>query len=128
MQLPLLQHEITPDTVLCALVRRVGPANGATAVALASEILGTIAEPGDERLLRQVIHQLRTDGHAVCGTPDEGYHFAANTEDLDRTCTFLVKRLASTARIVAAMKRVAMPDLYGQFGLPIPATEQGQPE
>lgn len=123
MQLPLLQREITPDTVLSALVRRVGAANGATAAQLAAEVLGGVAGAGDERLLRKAIEQLRMDGHPVCATPEEGYHLAANADDLNRTCLYLVKRLASTARQVAAMKNVALPDFYGQLGLPIPAND-----
>jgi len=119
MQLPLLSREVTPDTVLHALVQRIGPANGITAGDLAREITGRVA-PADERRLRQVIEQLRLDGHAICATPEAGYHLAANAEDLNRTCVFLVKRLVTTARQVAAMKRVALPDLYGQLGLPAP--------
>lgn len=128
-QIPLLPREVTPDTVLHALVRRVGPANGITAAALAQEITGRL-NAADERRLRQVIEQLRLEGHAICATPEAGYHVAANAEDLNRTCVFLVKRLVSTARQVAAMKRVALPDLYGQLGLPAPEdhTTQGDHE
>lgn len=120
MQLPLLPRDITPDTVLHALVGRVGAVNGASVMALASEILGTRSEPSDERLLRKVIEQLRNDGHAVCATPEEGYHHAANADDLNRTCLFLTRRAVTTLRQVAAMKRVALPDFYGQLGLPDP--------
>ena len=120
MQLPLLSPEITPDTVLHALVRRVGPANGATVRQLASAILGTPSDPGDERLLRKVIEQLRNDGHPVCGTPEEGYHHAADAADLERTCVFLTKRAVTSLRQVAAMRRISLPDFYGQLGLPNP--------
>lgn len=120
MQLPLLSPEITPDTVLAALVRRVGPANGASVRELASEILGTPSEPADERLLRKVIEQLRNDGHAVCATPEEGYHHAADAADLERTCLYLTRRAVTSLRQVAAMKRVALPDFFGQLGLPNP--------
>jgi hypothetical protein len=126
MQLPLLPREITPETVLHALVRRFGPANGITATELAEQITGR-QSAADERRLRTVIEQLRLDGHAICATPDAGYHLAANAEDLNRTCVFLMKRLVSTARQVAAMKRVAMPDLYGQLGLPTPDEEGTSP-
>jgi hypothetical protein len=119
MQPPLIPCDITPEAVLHALVRRVGAANGISAVDLAHQITGHVCA-ASQRRLRQVIEQLRLEGHAICATPDAGYHLAANAEDLNRTCAFLVKRMASTARQVAAMKRVAMPDLYGQFGLPIP--------
>lgn len=120
MQLPLLSPEITPDTVLAALVRRVGPANGASVRQLASEILGTPSGAGDERLLRKVVEQLRSEGHPVCATPEEGYHHAANAEDLQRTCVYLTRRAVTTLRQVAAMKRIALPDFFGQLGLPNP--------
>lgn len=125
MQLALLAAEINPDTVLAALLRRRGPANGATVRQLATEVLGTVSEPNDERRLRSVIEKLRIDGHAVCGTPEEGYHHAADAEDLQRTCLFLMKRAHTTLRQVAAMKRIAMPDLYGQLDLPAPIHQEG---
>lgn len=119
MQLSLLPREITPETVLAALQRRIGEANGMTVSQLAIEITGR-ASPADERRLRQVIEQLRLEGHPICATPDAGYHWASGPTDLDRTCSYLVRRMETTARQVAAMKRVALPDLYGQLGLPTP--------
>lgn len=126
MQLPLLSREITPETVLHALVQRLGPANGVNAGDLAAEITGRHSA-ADERRLRQVIEQLRLDGHPICATPEAGYHLAADAQDLNRTCVFLMKRLVTTARQVAAMKRVAMPDFYGQLGLPTPQDERTDP-
>ncbi|MCR6661859.1 MAG: hypothetical protein NVV60_01595 [Luteimonas sp.] len=123
MQPTLFPREITPEAVLEALLRRVGPANGASAKQLASEVLGTVAEAADERRLRQVIEQLRNEGHPVCATPEEGYHHAADAADLSRTCHYLMRRATTTVRQVAAMQRVAMPDLYGQLGLMPPADE-----
>ena len=117
MQSSLFPSEISPDTVLEALVKRCGPANGASAKVLASEILGTVAEAADERALRQAIEKLRTDGHAICATPEQGYFHAATADDINRTCTFLLKRCMSSLRQIAAMKRVALPDLAGQLGL-----------
>lgn len=124
MQLQLLPREITPETVLSVLQQRLGPGNGITAAELAEQITGE-RNAANERRLRSVIHSLRVDGNAICGIPEVGYHWAATPEDLDRTCRFLVRRLISTARMVAAMKGVAMPDLYGQLGLPLP-TEDDQ--
>lgn len=124
MQLALLAAEINPDTVLRAVLRRVGPANGATVRELATEILGTPSEPGDERLVRKVIEQLRDEGHPICSTPDEGYHHAADAADLERTCLFLTKRAVASLRKVAAMRRIALPDFYGQLGLPTPTDEE----
>lgn len=118
MQLPLLPREITPETVLAALERRVGAANGICAAELAWEITGRHCA-ADERRLRQVIEQLRLDGHAICATPEQGYHMAASAEDLDRTCLYLARRGITTFRQIAAMRNVALPDFYGQLGLPI---------
>lgn len=122
-QLAFIAPQITPDAVLDALSRRVGPANGATVYELASEILGRPAKPADERVLRQAVLQLRRQGHAVCSTPDEGYHSAASADDLQRTCLHLTNRAVSSLEQVAAMKRVALPDFYGQLGLPNPSNE-----
>ena len=123
MQLALLPREITPETVLAALQGRIGRASGLTAEELAHAITGTHGA-GDLRRLRTVVEQLRRDGHAVCATPRHGYYLAANAADLDETCAFLLDRAMTTLRQIAAMKRVAMPDLRGQLGLPLePANE-----
>lgn len=123
MQLALLPREITPATVLEALDKRIGPANGATVRELASDVLGRPSKPSDERLLRQVVVQLRRAGYPVCSTPDEGYHKAVNAADLQRTCVHLIRRLETTSQQVAAMLRISAPELYGQYGLPIPAAQ-----
>ena len=128
MQLALIPREITPDTVLAALTRRVGPANGATVRELATEILGTPSDAADERQLRQAIEKLRGDGHPICATPEEGYHWAADAADLERTLRFLVNRFIGTARRVYAMRKVAMPDFMGQLGLPANDQPEGGPD
>lgn len=120
MQPALISREITPDAVLGALSRRIGPANGATVRELATEVLGRPSGPQDERLLRKVVVQLRLDGHPVCSTPDEGYHHAANKDDLQRTCLHMASRAYTSLAQVAAMKKIAMPDFYNQLGLPMP--------
>lgn len=110
--------EITPQSVYDAVTKRIGPANGATVRELATEILGRPSTAGDERQLREAIVQLRMEGHAICATPGEGYHRAADAQDLQRTCIHLAKRSATGFRQVAAMNGKAMPDFYGQLGLP----------
>lgn len=123
MQLALLPREITPDTVLAALQGRIGSANGLTAEELSQAITGKHGT-GDLRRLRTAIEHLRREGHAVCATPKHGYYMAANAADLDKTCAFLLDRAMTSLRQIAAMKRVAMPDLRGQLGLPLePANE-----
>ena len=124
MQLALLPREITPQTVLEALLQRIGPEDGASVRELASEVLGRPARPSDERVLRTVVMQLRNAGHPVCSTPDEGYHHAANAADLQRTCLHLTHRAVTSLEQVAAMRRIALPDFYGQLGLPVPANTE----
>lgn len=126
MQLQLLQREITPATVLLALEQRIGAANGMSAAQLAWQITGR-QSGADERRLRQVVVQLRLDGHPVCAMPEHGYFLAASAADLDHTCVFLAERGITTFRQIAAMKRVALPDLYGQLGLPNPDTDDKDP-
>lgn len=118
MQLALLPREITPDTVLSALQGRIGRANGMTAHELSTAITGRHSA-ADERRLRAVVEHLRCQGHAVCAHPRHGYYLAASAAELDETCAFLVERASTSLRQVAAMRRVAMPDLRGQLGLPI---------
>lgn len=117
-----IKRDINPETVLDALLRRIGPANGATVRELARDVLGQPPSSHDERTLRQVIVQLRRNGHPVCATPDEGYHHAVDVADLQRTCLHLTHRAMTTLAQVAAMKRIGLPDLYGQLGLPVPTS------
>lgn len=114
---------ISLNSVLDALRGRVGQANGCTARELVLAISGRFST-GDERRLRKVIVALRLAGHPVCGTPDTGYFIAANAAELDGTCGWLYGRSMTTLRQVSAMKRVTLPDLRGQLGLPIGANHE----
>lgn len=119
MQLSLLPREITPETVLAALSGRVGEANGISASALSLQITGRHSA-ADERRLRTAIVKLRLDGYGICAMPESGYFMASTAEELNRACVFLAERGITTFQQIAAMKRVALPDLYGQLGLPAP--------
>lgn len=114
---------ISLDSVLGALRGRVGEANGCTARELVLSISGRFST-ADERRLRKVIEALRTAGHPVCGTPKTGYFLAATSAELDRTCEFLFGRSITTMRQVSAMRRVTLPDLRGQLGLPLGAKHE----
>lgn len=113
MSLELLSRE----AVLKALERHVGAEQGCSGAHLVLEICGLYATRADERNLRNVIEQLRRQGHHVCGTPAEGYYIAANEDELLRTCEFLHARAMTTLTQVAAMRRVSLPDLRGQLRL-----------
>lgn len=115
-QADLYLQELTPDAVRSVL--RVGAANGQTAEQLVLAILGRRSTAA-ERQLRDVIVALRMAGHAVCAEPTHGYYIAADSAELDRGCSFLLTRSLTSIRQICAMKRTAMPDLYGQLGLPL---------
>ncbi len=116
---------INPQNVLAELQRRVGAANGITGAELV-KVLIFDCTPGDERRLRTVVEQLRREGHAICADPAHGYFMAANAKELDATCEFLYGRVITTLKQITAMKKVAMPDLRGQLGLPLQPTVQGE--
>lgn len=111
-------NDLTPDTVLAQLQSSVGEARGRTAEQLVLAITGRRSE-ADQRRLRQVIEALRTAGHRICSNPAHGYYLAATDNELDRACSFLLDRAMTSLRQVSAMKRVALPDLRGQLGLPL---------
>lgn len=118
MQHDLFDARLTPARVLAALSEHRGAANGISARALVRVLLGT-ESAGGERQLRSVIEALRVAGHPVCATPDTGYFLATNDEEIDRTLSFLYARAMTSLRQVAGVKRVALPDLRGQFRLPM---------
>lgn len=127
MQLTLLPQELTPEAVLTQLQGRRGAVNGITARDLVYVITQRVSA-AEERRLRQIIEKLRRDGHPICGHPALGYHFAANAPELERTCSFLVGRAMTTLQQVTAMRGIAMPDLYGQLGLPRPKDHEDSHE
>jgi len=110
---------ITADSVLEALSRHIGRANGARAAELVREVTGALApDPVAERRLRQVITELRLRGEHVCATPRDGYFMAATDRELDETCEFLHDRALAGLAQIARMKRISLPDLRGQLKLP----------
>lgn len=119
MQIDLFSRELTPAAVLAAL--QIGQAHGKTAEQLVLGITGRQCS-AHERRLRQVIEALRVAGHCICAHPQHGYYLAATDDELDRTCSFLLERAMTSLRQVSAMRRVAMPDLRGQLGLPLEKT------
>ncbi len=114
-----LDRNLYPDTVLDALADRVGAASGISARALVAHLLGGQYHAAAERQLRHVIEVLRANGAPICATPAHGYFLAETAEDIDQTCLFLYSRAMTSLKQVAAMKRVALPDLRGQFHLPL---------
>lgn len=120
------QHAISPESVLDALQRRVGKANGATATQLVVE-LAERTSAADERRLRDCVVYLRKQGHRVCALPEHGYFLASNEEELNESCQHLLGRALTSLEQIASQKRVAVPELAGQLGLPMTA-KPGEPE
>jgi len=114
-------NNLTPDAVLAVLQTCVGEAHGATAEQLVLAITGRHSS-ADQRRLRKVIEALRTAGHRICAHPSRGYYMAATDEELTRACSFLRERAMTSLRQECAMKRVSLPDLLGQLGLPLEST------
>lgn len=114
----LFSTDISKASLLSALASHVGQDNGLHARDLVRKLVGPDAGAAAERRLRQVITDLRLEGHHVCGTPESGYYLAANAEELNRTCSFLYDRCMASLTQIARMKQVSLPDLRGQLQLP----------
>ena len=108
--------ESTRQRLLEVLANHIGRENGITAADLVTEMHG---ESGAalEREMRVAVQQLREEGHHICAHPSSGYYLAANPQELDDTCRFLVDRAMCSLKQVAHMKRVSVPDLHGQMRL-----------
>jgi len=70
------------------------------------------------RMVRTHISDLRADGHAICGTPSDGYYIAATAEELQTTCEFLHTRAMHSLTLEAKLKRIPLADLLGQLHIP----------
>ncbi|WP_304308096.1 hypothetical protein [Pseudacidovorax intermedius] len=113
--------EIKKEMVLLELQRHVGRENGIHVRDLVSRITGQLVngEPL-ERKVRELVAELRRDGHKVCAHPADGYFIAADHTELMATCRFLLERANSTTGIVAELLNRPAPDLYAQLGVTPP--------
>ncbi|MEW6314322.1 MAG: hypothetical protein AB1513_09835 [Pseudomonadota bacterium] len=102
---------MTKDDLLALLSQHIGAENGLPAQCFAV-MLGI-----HERQIRKFVTELRENGVAVCGTPQDGYFIAATAEELEATCQFLRSRSMHTLRLEACMRKLPMPDLIGQLKL-----------
>ncbi len=114
---------IDRDRLLEVLSRHIGAEHGVTIKQLADECVGAsvVMEANDaarqQRHLRELVVELRIEGHHICAHPSRGYYMAANGDELDETCQHLHSRAMTSLRQVSAMKRVSLPDLVGQLNL-----------
>ena len=114
-----MSYEINRNTVLQALSEHIGKEKGLKAKELVADITWEGSTAGGERKLRQVIEELRLEGQHICGTPKDGYFIAKVDAELNETCEFLHSRAMKTLTQIAKMKKVSVPDLRGQLGLPL---------
>lgn len=115
---------VTRDAVLGALTAHIGAQNGVHVELLAAEVAGIFRTNATARQIRQMVVELRRDGHHICGEPTTGYFLAATPEELDRCCEFLYERAMTTLMQISAMKRVAVPDLRGQLRMPLERAQE----
>ena len=98
--------------VLHVLSRHSGKGNGIGMRELENQT-GIIA-----RTLRTHISDLREDGHAICGTPRDGYYIAVTPEELQTTCEFLHNRALHSLSLESKLRKIPLSDLLGQLHLP----------
>lgn len=113
-----MSQSMNKDELLTALRRHVGKHNGITGKHLVEEITSQSADAVAERHLRQLVSELRMEGHHICAHPATGYFIAQTESELDQTCEFLYERAMASLTQVSRMKNVSLPDLRGQLRLP----------
>jgi DNA-binding transcriptional ArsR family regulator len=94
------------------LAGHIGRGNGVNVKRLAS--LTAL----NARTVRVHVSALREDGHAICGTPRDGYYIAATAEELEETCQFIRARAMHSLTIESRLKKIPLSDLIGQLHLP----------
>lgn len=107
------QHDL-----MAALCDHIGKRNGVRSDDLVREINRGHTCHACERRLRQLITELRLQGHHICAHPNHGYYIAENEQELDEACLFLYERAMTTMQQISMMKNISLPDLRGQLKLP----------
>ena len=103
---------VTASQVLSVLAQHIGKGHGIGVRQLAQQ-LGI-----EERQTRKFISALREEGHAVCGTPADGYYIAATADELQHTCAFLRRRALHSLTLESRLRKIPLADLLGQLHLP----------
>lgn len=115
MQQPIA---ITPALVLNELSKHVGQKNGIHVRELIQAATGQVFTSAPmERKVRQIVVELRMEGHQICAHPATGYFMAATPAELQETCKFLSDRAMSSLKQIQRMQKVALPELLGQLQL-----------
>ncbi len=93
-----------------------GRSRGVTMRQLAAEINGGEQSPALEREIRRLVVDMRKKGIPVCACPSQGYYLAQNDEEVEEVCRHLHQRAMTSLQQIAALRRIALPDLIGQLG------------
>lgn len=102
----------TANQLLTLLSHYIGKGNGIGVKQLAQQL------DIEERYTRKFISDLREEGHAICGTPQDGYYIAATPEELQHTCEFLRSRAMHSLTLESRLRKIPLTDLLGQLYLP----------
>ncbi len=103
---------MTTHSLLTLLSHHIGRGNGVGVKQIAAEL------DIYPRQVRVLVSALRMDGHAVCGTPKDGYYIAETPEELEHTCQFLRGRAMHSLSLESKLRKIPLPDLLGQLHLP----------
>lgn len=106
----MTQEKVVIKDALLAKLQR-GANNGQHVTTLAT-LLDTTP-----RAIRNLVSELREDGHPVCAHPKTGYYLAATQEELDATCQFLKERALHSLQLYSKLKRAviySIPDDFAQ--------------
>ena len=87
----------------------IGHHNGITAELLAL-VLGC-----ETRHVRVLVTELRMEGVAVCGTPQEGYYIAQTADELESTLAFLRSRAMRSLVLESRLRKLPLVELLGQL-------------
>lgn len=102
----------TANQLLSTLAHHIGKGNGINVKRLADMLSSS------PRHVRKLVSELRGTGHAVCGTPTDGYYIAATADELQHTCAFLRRRAMHSLILESRLMKIPLADLIGQLHLP----------
>lgn len=113
-----------------ALYQRRGKAQRIKAGPLVQLAWGVPSRPALEARIRNVIEELRQEGHAIMSEPGSGggYWFADSPEEVTATADWLKDKAIHTLWICSKLRRLGMAQVSGQMLLPIDFASPGMPD
>jgi hypothetical protein len=71
----------------------------------------------EERTLRSLVTEMRSDGEAVVATPETGYYIAQAPDEIEQCCRFLRARALKSLQLESRLRNIPLPELLGQLRL-----------